>query len=146
MNKNGRWPLHFTLLSNEIWTWARSWLVGVLVGYTWQTGIDELCNILKYIIYGFLIKSTHLLWLLMKKSLKYCLVNFFPSVDPLTEKSIVYRLWLERLWFLNRCGISVSRAKRTQPIATPQIDRYVKINRNFQTFERLVTVLYTLSC
>ncbi len=35
-------------------------------------------------------------------------------------------------------GISVSRAKRTHPIATPQTDRYVKINRNFPTFEQLV--------
>ncbi len=31
-------------------------------------------------------------------------------------------------------GISVSRAKRTQPIATPDIDRYVQVNRNFLTF------------
>ncbi len=41
--------------------------------------------------------------------------------------------------------ISVSQAKHTQPIATPQIDRSVKINWNVQTFERLVTVLYKLS-
>ncbi len=36
--------------------------------------------------------------------------------------------------------------KHPKPIATPQIDRYVKINRNFPAFERVVTVLYKLSC
>ncbi len=52
----------------------------------------------------------------------------------------------DSLSFQTDCYVLVGRANHTQPIATPQIDRYVKINRNFLTFERLVTVLCTLSC
>ncbi len=75
-----------------------------------------------------------------EKCFKYFLVYFFlPSTHTHWKNHILraYGFWTD-------CGISVSWAKCTQPIAMPQIDRYVKINRNFPTFERLVTVLYKL--
>ncbi len=81
---------HFTFLSNEIWTWARSWLVGVLYmtnGHWWIIQYSK--------IYGLLIKLTHLLdywW-----SFKYCLVYFFSFCRS------------------KQTGISVHHAKRTRP-------------------------------
>ncbi len=63
-----------------------------------------------------------------KKCTKFFGLFFLPSIDTRTD-----------------CGISVGQAKCTQPIITPQNDRYVKINRNVLSFERFA-VLYTLSC
>ncbi len=108
--------------------------------YIWQPGIDEPSNILKYIIYGFFIKSTQT-WLLMNSFL-ILFGNFFSFCRSIHWKN---HIWLENLVFRTDWNIS-SQAKRKQPIATPRIDRYVKINRNFLTFERLVIILYTLSC
>ncbi len=77
----------FTLLSNETWTCARSWLVGVLYR-TWQTGIDELCNILKYIIFGFLL-NRHTSFDYWWKKFKILFGLFFlPSICSLKEPYI----------------------------------------------------------
>ncbi len=106
-------PLHkkFELVPDHDW----------LVYYTWQTGIDELCNVVKYLINRFLWnRHTSFYYLIL------FFVSFFSSVDPLTERTI-----FESLGFRTDCGISVSQAKRTPPMSTPQIDRYVKINRRF---------------
>ncbi len=54
-------------------------------------------------------------------------------------------IWLESLWFPNRLYYQSVKQNARKP-ATPQILQICKINRNFQTFERLVSILYTLSC
>ncbi len=69
-----------------------------------------------------------------KKSFKYCLVYFS------FRQSIHWKnhIWLESLCFRTDCGISVSQAKRTQPIATPQID----ICKNKQEFSDFRVISY----
>ncbi len=104
----------------------------------WKISVWWINNCIIYIyiyIYIYIRHTSFDYW--WKKSLKYCLVYFFPSVNPLTGRTI---------YGSRACGISVSQAKHTQPIETPQIDRYVKINRDFMIFEQLVAILYTLSC
>ncbi len=54
---------------------------------------------------------------------------FFHSVDPLTEITIKGT----RAMVSEQTGISVSRAKSTESIATPQIDRY-KNKQDFSNF------------